>query len=108
MSHSTLDDFYKGMRQPRYNGNNVLNQLKQLQGGATMQQSTVVQQTTHTHTATATRPMSGSGDQTAVVPPLGAISVPGHTSSNSYDRHVAVSYTDQGLSKMFNEQSFGK
>ena len=43
MSHSTLDDFYKGMRQPRYNGNNVLNQLKQLQGGATMQQSTVVQ-----------------------------------------------------------------
>ena len=32
MSHSTLDDFYKGMRQPRYDGSNVLNQLKQLQG----------------------------------------------------------------------------
>ena len=30
MSHSTLDDFYKGMRQPRYDGSNVLNQLKQL------------------------------------------------------------------------------
>ena len=41
MSHSTLDDFYKGMRQPRYDGSNVLNQLKQLQGGATMQQSNV-------------------------------------------------------------------
>jgi len=37
MSHSTLDDFYKGMRQPRYDGANVLSQLKQLQGGATMQ-----------------------------------------------------------------------
>ena len=25
MSHSTLDDFYQGMRQPRYDGSNVIN-----------------------------------------------------------------------------------
>ena len=103
MSHSTLDDFYKGMRQPRYDGSNVLNQLKQLQGSSTMQQ-----------TVTVTKTQTVSGDQTAVVPPLGALSLGGaighhnHTSTNSYDRHVAASYTDQGLSKMFNEQSFGK
>ena len=30
MSHSTLDDFYKGMRMPKYDGQNVLNQLKHL------------------------------------------------------------------------------
>ena len=23
MSHSTLDDFYKGMKMPAYNGNNI-------------------------------------------------------------------------------------
>ena len=30
MSHSTLDDFYKGMRQPRYDGSNVLNQIRNI------------------------------------------------------------------------------
>ena len=31
MSHSTLDDFYQGMRQPRYDGSNVLEQLQSMQ-----------------------------------------------------------------------------
>jgi hypothetical protein len=31
MSHSTLNDFYKGMKMPKYDGNNVSGQLQQLQ-----------------------------------------------------------------------------
>ena len=27
MSHSTLDDFYKGMKMPAYDGKNILNQI---------------------------------------------------------------------------------
>mgnify|MGYP000848814297 CR=1 FL=1 len=91
MSHSTLDDFYKGMRQPRYDGSNVLNQLKQLSGGATMQQ---------TVTVTQTKTVSG-GPQ---VPPLGA----GVGSIDSFNQHVAASLTDGAKSQMFNEQSFGR
>jgi regulator of PEP synthase PpsR (kinase-PPPase family) len=30
MSHSTLNDFYKGMKMPKYDGQNVYNQLQQL------------------------------------------------------------------------------
>ena len=30
MSHSTLDDFYKGMKMPGYDGNNILNQIQNL------------------------------------------------------------------------------
>jgi len=46
-----------------------------------------------------------SGDQSSSVPPLSAIAGIHqiHSSNNSYDRHIAASYTDQGLSKMFNE-----
>ena len=47
MSHSTLDDFYKGMRMQKYDGQNVLNSLKQLQG-------TQAQVTTQTVTVTQT------------------------------------------------------
>ena len=98
MSHSTLDDFYKGMRQPRYDGANVLSQLKSLQGGASMQQQT----------ATVTQTKTVEGTQ---VPPL-AGAVAEHHSMNSFDRHVAASMTEQATSKMFNqmpnEQSFGR
>ena len=100
MSHSTLDDFYKGMRQPRYDGSNVLNQLKQLQGGATLQQ---------TVTVTQTQTVEGRP-----VPPISTGNL--HQSQSSFERHVAVSMTEQAASKMFNEthetrhveQSFGR
>lgn len=92
MSHSTLDDFYKGMRQPRYDGSNVLNQLKQLQGSATIQQ---------TVTMTQTKTVTSNGQ----VPPLAAGGV---NSIESFNQHVAASLTDQATSKMFNEQSFGR
>jgi hypothetical protein len=95
MSHSTLDDFYKGMRQPRYDGNNVLMQLKQLQGGASFNQSTV---------QTVTQTVRVTTDGHPPVPPIAAL----HNSQNSFDQHVAVSMTEQATSKMFNEQSFGK
>lgn len=36
MSHSTLHDFYSGMKMPNYDGSNVLAQLKHLQGSSTM------------------------------------------------------------------------
>ena len=38
MSHSTLDDFYQGMRQPRYDGSNVLEQLQSMQKSTSMLQ----------------------------------------------------------------------
>ena len=65
MSHSTLDDFYKGMRQPRYDGSNVLNQIRNIQGGATMQQ-----------TVTMTKTVETKGG--APVPPI-------HVSNTSFD-----------------------
>ena len=36
MSHSTLDDFYKGMKMPAYDGKNVLNQMQNLTGAPTL------------------------------------------------------------------------
>lgn len=60
MSHSTLDDFYKGMRMQQYDGQNVLNSLKQLQGG----NATV----TTTKTVTMTKTL-----HTQNVPPLGNV-----------------------------------
>ena len=93
MSHSTLDDFYKGMRQPRYDGSNVLAQLKSVQGSTTIQQTVTVQQST-------TRQQMGNMS----VPPLSGFGSP----PQSFDRHVAESKTDQGASRMFNEQSFGR
>lgn len=100
MSHSTLDDFYKGMRQPRYDGSNVLSQLQSVQGTSTVQ--TQVQQTT----TVVTQQTTGGR------PPVGALNVPPLTgvgsTPTSYDRHVAESKTEQATSKMFNEQSFGR
>jgi hypothetical protein len=32
MSHSTLNDFYNGMKMPKYDGQNVMAQLQQLAG----------------------------------------------------------------------------
>ena len=61
MSHSTLDDFYKGMRMPNYDGKNVLNQLKQLQG--------INQHGTMTQTFTTTKTVEASQ-----VPPISNIS----------------------------------
>ena len=95
MSHSTLDDFYKGMRQPRYDGSNVLHQLKSLQSQNKSQQ--VATATTVTKTVT----VSGHP-----VPPITNIGQ--NLSNNSFERHVAASKTDQGASKMFTEASFGR
>jgi len=35
MSNSTLEDYYKGMKMPNYDGGNVYNQMRQLNAGAT-------------------------------------------------------------------------
>jgi hypothetical protein len=48
MSHSTLNDFYKGMKMPKYDGQNVLNQLQQLQGEQTQVQQEMNKQVTTT------------------------------------------------------------
>lgn len=96
MSHSTLEDFYKGMRQPRYDGSNVLNQLKMLSGGVTR---------TETVTVTKTTKVSGEGYPT--VPPIAVGPMKSALSTLSFEGHVAQSMTEQAASKMFNEQSFG-
>ena len=35
MSHSTLGDFYKGMKMPNYDGKNIFNQIRSLNGAST-------------------------------------------------------------------------
>lgn len=42
MSHSTLDDFYKGMKMPKYDGQNVMGQLQQLQTITTIKETVTV------------------------------------------------------------------
>ena len=107
MSHSTLDDFYKGMRMQKYDGQNVLNTLKQLQG--------TTSQVTTTQTVTMTRTVDGQP-----VPPINNLSnaIPrqegqtyaaNHTHTNSFEKHIEASKTTQAASRMFNmkDQSFG-
>ena len=36
MSYSTLDDFYRGMKMTNYDGKNIFNQMRSLNGAATM------------------------------------------------------------------------
>lgn len=45
MSQSTLDDFYRGMRVPKYDGQNVLSQIKQMTQMTTTQKMTMTQTT---------------------------------------------------------------
>lgn len=33
MSHSTLNDFYRGMKLPTYDGKNIIDQILSLNGG---------------------------------------------------------------------------
>jgi len=35
MSHSTLADYYKGMKMPNYDGKNIFNQIRGLNGAST-------------------------------------------------------------------------
>ena len=41
MSHATLNDFYKGMKMPTYDGQNVMRQVQHLQGETAMVQQEV-------------------------------------------------------------------
>lgn len=93
MSHSTLDDFYKGMKMPAYDGKNMLQQMKQLQGA-----STLTGQIQHEVTVTKE---SRNYTSNELVPPL-ATGEMRPNSTHSFERHVQVSKTAAGSSKMFN------
>ena len=108
MSNSTLQDFYKGMSMPNFDGQNVLNQLKQLEGQT--------QQLT-TETMTITKTVEGRQ-----VPPIGRVggdvpptddqkqTIQSNMHTSSFERHVEASRTQQAASKIFNmkDQSFGQ
>jgi len=57
MSNSTLDDFYRGMKMPNYDGKNIYNQMRSLNGQTTLtaqihEEHTMIQRSVNSHQGT--------------------------------------------------------
>ncbi len=55
MSHSTLQDYYKGMKMPTYNGQNIYDQIKRLNMQDTERVQVIQKVTTETITRNTTQ-----------------------------------------------------
>lgn len=98
MSHSTLHDFYSGMKMPNYDGTNVLNQLKHLQGTSMMADNQRIEET-HSILKTQEQHMVNSTVNSCAAQNISQ----GETSGNA-----AGLTGNLKTNKMLNEQSFGR